>query len=383
MSTSDTIYMFTIVYLINQLRKSGPVHVLKGTIENLDREKFHPVIIKFMQDDKKRSITHEFIQMGVEVYEMNLSFIELELKTSKVAHKLDALLRKIAPDIIHTHGYHPVLVASKLKYVCPKIETLHCICKENFISIHGFWIGYWMNLRYINCLRKMDCLVAISKTVQKFYKQLFPMMNVQSIYNGVNINNFNLLENKDELRKKLNIDASVVFVVIGTLSKGKDPETVIKAFKKASLNMSDVNMSLLFIGQGVLKERCLRLIGDDDRIKLVGYVFNVPDYLGAADFSICASHSEGFGLNFIESVIAGVPVISSKIGPFEEFVNLYNQLNLLQFSPGNVDQLADKICKAVESIHSIEMASAQHDASLRFSATRMAESYMNLYLDLL
>ena len=141
----------------------------RNIIQNLDRNHYKPIIIKFMQDDINRSITDKFLELDVDIYEMNLSFWSLELRTYTVAKKLDLLLLEIAPDVIHTHGYHPVLVASLLKYRVPKVETLHCISKEDYPLSKGFFVGNWMNLRYLKSLQSIDYCAAISKTVCEFY----------------------------------------------------------------------------------------------------------------------------------------------------------------------------------------------------------------------
>ena len=375
--------MKTIVYIVNQLRKSGPIHVLKSIVSNLDRNLFCPVVIKFMHDDKKRSITHEFLQMGVDVYEMGLSFWDLELRTSYVASKLKVLLEDIHPDILHTHGYHPVLVTSRLKDICPKIETLHCISSEYYISSKGILVGHWMDWRYLKCLSHMDSCVAISNTVLRFYQKKLLPFDISMIYNGIKTHNFLESPNRTDLRKKNGMNNSaLIFVVVGTLSKGKDPETVIKAFSIASDIVGEDKIELFFLGQGPLLNKCLELVGNRKNIKLVGYVFNVMEYLLAADCSICASHSEGFGLNFIESILAGVPVISSRIGSFCEFTNLYKQLKTLQFDPANSKELACKIVQFVNNPHIIDMENIVKDASIRFSEEKMGHSYMKLYYEL-
>ena len=116
-----------IVYIVNQLRRSGPMIVLHDIIRHMDRTLFTPIIIKLMEDDPDRTMTSKFLSMNVEVISCHYSFIDLELKTAKVAHTLDQLLKKRQISIIHTHGYHPVLVASHMKLNAIKIETLHCI----------------------------------------------------------------------------------------------------------------------------------------------------------------------------------------------------------------------------------------------------------------
>ena len=371
--------MLKIVYLINQLRQSGPVNVLRNIIQNLDRNHYKPIIIKFMQDDINRSITDKFLELDVDIYEMNLSFWSLELRTYTVAKKLDLLLLGIAPDVIHTHGYHPVLVASLLKYKVPKVETLHCISKESFLLSKGFFVGNWMNFRYLRSLRSMDYFAAISKTVCDFYSRKVKR-DVIVIYNGIEVDDNRSKPCRDNLYTSLKIPkADVIFIVVGTLSKGKDPETIIKAFKLALKSGIKRNMQLIFLGMGPLMDKCKSLSEGNSNIEFRGYVFNVFDYLKVADFSICASHSEGFGLNYIESLMAGTPVISSKIGPFNEFSTLYPQLAQLQFTPGNVSELADKMILAVNTVKQQEMKEISLDVCNRFSAKTMTISYMRLY----
>ena len=101
----------TIVYIINQLRKSGPVEVLYNLVKNLHRFSVTPVIIRMMEDDTDRSITPAFKELGIEVLEFSYSFIDLELRTRWVAQSLEQLFVGRKVDLIHTHGYHPVLVA--------------------------------------------------------------------------------------------------------------------------------------------------------------------------------------------------------------------------------------------------------------------------------
>ena len=76
----------TIIYIVNQLRKSGPVEVLYNLVKNLRRFSFTPVIIRMMEDDTDRSITSAFKELGIEVFEFSYSFIDLELRTRWVAH---------------------------------------------------------------------------------------------------------------------------------------------------------------------------------------------------------------------------------------------------------------------------------------------------------
>ena len=161
----------TIVYIINQLRKSGPVEVLYNLVKNLHRFSVTPVIIRMMEDDTDRSITPAFKELGIEVLEFSYSFIDLELRTRWVAQSLEQLFVGRKVDLIHTHGYHPVLVASYMHLDCPKIETMHCICQEDFVSSKGKILGTYMNWRYLRHLKRLDAGVDISETGKMFYEK--------------------------------------------------------------------------------------------------------------------------------------------------------------------------------------------------------------------
>ena len=96
-----------------------------------------------------------------------------------------------------------------------------------------------------------------------------------------------------------------------------------------------------------------------------------------ADFSICASHSEGFGQNYIEALMCGCVVLSSKIPVFLEFSSYYPELKKLQFNVSNQKELAIAINNAVSN--NINIDKIREDAIDRFSAVKMSRNYMQLY----
>ena len=372
----------TIVYIINQLRKSGPVEVLYNLVKNLHRFSVTPVIIRMMEDDTDRSITPAFKELGIEVLEFSYSFIDLELRTRWVAQSLEQLFVGRKVDLIHTHGYHPVLVASYMHLDCPKIETMHCICQEDFVSSKGKILGTYMNWRYLRHLKRLDAGVAISETGKMFYEKKLGGFSVLRIYNGVDVSKFNIREGvpQREWREKLDLPKDyIIFVVVGTVRKIKDPRTVIKAFLGLPDNIRERSL-LLFLGKGNLLEECKQLAKGCPSIVFKGYTFNVDEYLKAADYAICASRSEGFGLSCVEALMTGVPVIASDIGPFREFTAGYPELQNLHFPVGRVDLLRDKMKYAFG--HPIEIIAVANEIRDRFSTDRMVGNYVKLYQSL-
>lgn len=371
--------MKVVAFLINQLRKSGPVNVLYDLVANIDRTRYKPIVIKLMTDDPNKNITTKFEEIGIEVIGFKFSFWDLELRTKRVAHIIgDCLLEKRVV-LLHSHGYHPLLISSYVNLDIIKLDTQHCISIDSFRASRGRIIGTYMHYRYVYRLKKISAAVSISKSVKDYYSHFnFPIL-IHMIYNGVNMEQFVLgVQDKKYWKKKLGFaNVNLLIVVVGHLSKLKDPLLVVKAY----ISMVDQgylkNSSLLFCGAGSEEKECKALAQNYSQIIFKGYVFNVADYLRAADVSICASHSEGFGLNYIEALASGALVLSSKIPTFNEFSQIYPLLQKYQFDKGNQKELEEVLMRVEKKTENID--SLMNNVITNFSSIRMAMEYMDLY----
>ena len=372
--------MKSIIYIITQLANAGPTRVLYDIIKHLDCTRYNPIVYKLTKDIPSRDITPKFIELKAEVREFNFSYWKMELQTKKCAAEVREALKQYEAPILHVHGYHPVLISSFLEEY-PSIVTLHNISAEDYLLTFGFFQGKYMQWRYMRALKKISMYVAISDSVKMAYRGILDEVKLTRIYNGSSIN-WNEKYSKRELRMRLGLPIDKrIFVTVGALSKRKDPMTIIRAFQHLTLKEKVNNYLLLFIGVGDKEQVCRDLIGDNENIQLLGYKFNVEDYFHAADYSICASHSEGFGLNFVESLMCGTLVIGSVIPPFLEFMNIAPELKEYSFTPGNEMELVSVIRKKMElsSINTEQIAWLFQD---EFSATSMSSNYMSLYQEI-
>ncbi len=372
--------MKTVVYLINQLKRSGPVNVLYNIVANLDYTEYKPIIIKLMQDDPAKSVTGLFEAQGIEVIGFNFSFWDLELRTIKVAEKINSCLCKFNADILHSHGYHPLLISSYIKKDILKIDTQHCISIDSFRSSRGYIVGTYMHYRYRERLKKVTVGVAISESVKEYYHKSLPDLSQTLIYNGIDVVKFDMQNyDKSYWKEKIGVSGSqVLYVVVGHLSKLKNPLYVIKTFTSLLDKGFLRNTTLLFCGSGTEENKCKRLAYKYPQIIFKGFVPNVSDYLRAADVSICASKSEGFGLNFIEALASNALVLSNLIPAFNEFSSIYPKLQKYQFSTQCQESLESRLCE-IEREGLEDINDVVDDVKNRFSATQMALEYMKLY----
>lgn len=65
-----------------------------------------------------------------------------------------------------------------------------------------------------------------------------------------------------------------------------------------------------------MKEKLEKLIVDNNlekHVKLIGYRTNLERFVKMSDIVVSASLREGLGLNLIEAMLCGKPVVGSKI----------------------------------------------------------------------
>ena len=168
---------------------------------------------------------------------------------------------------------------------------------------------------------------------------------------------------------------------IGRLTKQKDHITLLKAMK---LVLKKIQCNLLIIGDGSERKNIYKFIKDNDlenNVNLLGYKSNPWKYLSRSDLFVLSSIWEGFGNVIVESMILGVPVISSDCnsGPSEILVDgKYGDL----FEIRDYNKLSELILKEYNSREnknkSYLIAQRSNNFSINEISRRYAESFEKL-----
>ena len=216
---------------------------------------------------------------------------------------------------------------------------------------------------------------------------------------------------KDSLVNKLSIDAKMINVVynpaadekiidlsleitddysfknytivnIGRLTRQKDHLTLLKAFK---LVIKETKCNLLIIGEGSERQNIENYIRNNDLenyVKLLGYKSNPWKYLSRSNLFVLSSIWEGFGNVIVESMLLGIPVISSrcKSGPAEildngKYGNLYDIYDH--------NKLSELILHEISSKELENSSNIAKKRSKDFSIDKITESYIKSFEELL
>lgn len=289
--------------------------------------------------------------------------------------RLNQLLDELKPDVIHSQGARADSIVSQLSGV--RLCTQRNDPFQDYVMKFGNVVGYGLALRHVYALRRMPQVVSCSTAIQRVLAEY--KVNSVVINNGVDVEHFSspLPGNGVRFYRRID-DGRLLAVVVGELSKRKDPLTVLRALAAGA----KARWKVLFVGDGPLKDSCLKYVQDSDleeAVSFCGQVADVRPYLRAADIQLSASWGEGYPNSVLEAFSVGLPAVLSDIEPHREVsVDMPGMIDF--FTPGDHKMLARTLQRWRPSC-TREMV--RKGAVERLSSDRMVEQYIELYSSLI
>lgn len=362
--------MIPIVYIVSNLSNKGPIIILRNLIINLRKDLFTPIIITLSPESPNNSLKVDFEKLDVKIFSLNLNRFSGYIFGFA---KLREFLKEIKPGIVHNHGFRPDIFIKKGE-LFPVVSTLHNIPSEDYTMEYGSFLGKAMSFFHVKALKKIDRVIACSKTIEESLKSIH---NKISIQNGVEMSNIiRSFSSKQDLG--LPLDKKII-ISIGSLSKRKDPITVIDGFINSKAYYCSV---LLFLGNGDTIDECKRRSLNHPNIIFKGQVDNVAEYLNCADLFVSASLSEGLPNAVLEAMLYKVPVCLSSIPQHKEILDMDSNAGKY-FDVKNSVELSIKIDELLFSKDILNFQKAAYGLiSNHFNASRMTKDYEELYLTL-
>ncbi len=258
-------------------------------------------------------------------------------------------------------------------------------------SFHGF---YSVN-SYSTIMTKGERVIAVSQTVYDHIIKNYgiPVSKISLIHGGVDTRYFDSQKIDDKrvqaIRSAWNITNSdkPILLLPGRLTSWKGQDVFIESLAR----LKDRNFTALCVGEveensyytRKLKEK-IQQYNLEGNVRLPGHCTDMPAAMLVADVVVSASSSqpEAFGKVAIEAMIMGRPVIATRQGGSLETV-LEGKTGWL-VNPSDAEDLAGAI---EEALGDHELREQYGQAGRRwveekFTACRMCEKTVDLYLDL-
>lgn len=280
-------------------------------------------------------------------------------------------VRDERPDIVHTHLVHADLygAAAATLLRVPVVSSRH--------NDDRYLLGPFRHVDRAFA-RPARRIIAISDAVHRFLVTVgLPREKIVTVHYGLD----ELPEAACEVQPEdLGIapDAPVV-LAIGRLTEQKDHPTLLRAFARA--HTRHPRAVLVILGIGPLEAETRRLsdeLGLGESVLLPGRL-EIRDWLERADLFVHTSRWEGFGLVLLEAMLAGLPVVATRVSAVPEVVS--DGESGLLLAPGDDTGIGDALAALLDDparARALGLAGLEraHD---RFSVARMADRTIAVY----
>jgi len=351
--TSKVVYK-----LSNLLNKYIPNVIVAFESENKNLE-FIPIKKTFLNN-----INNLLLKQFLIVPYFNIKTYKLSNKLTKdknnivISHGFESL----NGDIIHLHSISYVAFKQKLK-------------NRDYKAI--FYPLYYYNIwREFFIMKRFKQVITISNQDKEDVIKYFniPENRVNVIHNGVDIEQFQVVENKKDLRKELGIEDTFTIIFVGHYYKNKGLMFLIDSLEY----LKDKKINCLIIGQDnptIYKEKAEKL-GVLDKIQFLGLRTDVNKLMSASDVFVLPTYNEPFGLVGVEALASGVPILMTKTqGPKDYLEDGINGF----FIKRDAKDIAQKIEKLyLDKVLLQEMALKARESSLKFSWENVAKKYLEV-----
>ena len=367
-----------VIQIIARMNVGGPAVIVADLMRSIDSSKVEQVLITGYCDSNEADY---------------LETVATDIKATRIAglgrsvslvsdirafFALVAMIKKIAPDVIHTHtakaGVLGRLAAILAGRSAKRVHTFHGHL------LHGYFSGWKVKLviaieKFL--AKRTDVLVAVGNQVKEDllaagigksdqYRVFFPgLVEPKKI-------------SKDVARQQFAMDAGDIYVAyVGRMTAIKRPDRLLNT--AAEIKTRNLPVKFIVAGEGDLFEATKH---DSERRELpvtfLGWRKDIGALFAASDIAILTSDNEGIPLTLIQAAQASLPIVATDVGSISDIV--VHEVNgyLVDSEPA---ALADALQKlAIDPVLRQIMGDAGRERTSRyFSLEKMCADHTELY----
>lgn len=318
-----------------------------------------------------------FVKDGVQIEMINIpcgnipknilySIGELSLRIlySKIRRKYGT------PHIIHAHFTHIGYIVNRVF----KKSNVSIVVTEHSSLIHKKNIEERLYNIAKHTYENSDRVIAVSASLS------------DSIYQRFNINAIvipNIVNTEIFTHKVTKRDNLFHITSTGSLIRTKRMDVLIDAFYKAFSKSSSIHLHIF--GDGVERNSLERKIAEynlEKNVHLMGIQPRqiIAEHLQNSDCFVLASQSETFGVAYIEALATGVPVVATKCGGPEDYINKKNGILV---DKDDVTSLSKALKDIYVNINIYNRKMISEDTKKYFSQTIVAQKLVDIYSQIL
>ncbi len=354
-----------ILYVITGLGMGGAEKVVCDLADQMV-EKGHEVKIAYLTGDKL--VTPK--SPNIEIIYLALNGVNSLIPASFRYRKL---LKKFRPDIVHSHMVH-ANIFSRLNRLNNSIPKLICTAHNSNEGGKIRMLAY----KYTTPLSDINTNVSGEASQALIDKGAFAKDNLITVYNGIDLNKFNIDKTKNDF---VSLDQNLINCIsVGRFNEQKDYPNLLNAIALLDKKL-EVSIKFQIAGDGVLRSELECLINKlnlNDCVELLGNREDIPKLLSNSKFFILSSKHEGLPTVVIEAMACGCFVIATDCGGTAEIMGDTGILVPPQDSQALAQAMQQALSLTDEQIE-VNNKRARKRIEELFSLEKSVEKWLEIY----
>ena len=389
--SQNTAKKIIIVRVISRLNIGGPsIHTILLT-EGLDKKLFKTYLLSGKPDVSEGDMSYL-----AEAKDISIEYIpemgrEIGFNDFVAFFKIFKFLRRIKPDIIHTHAAKAGTLgrlAAIFSGVPTRIHTFHGHIFDGYFN--PLKTRFFMTIE--KCLSLFtDKIIVVSESVKDEVTNKFrivPRNKCAVIKLGLDLSEF--LDNdglKGRFRSRLKVDEKTFLVgIIGRLVPIKNHKMFLAAAKRLKELEPSLKIKFVIVGDGELNgaiTKSVHELGLDDDIVFTGWLKDLSEVYADLDVVALTSLNEGTPVALIEAMASGKPVIATNVGGVKDIV--LNGNNGFLIRSDDAGEFADKLALLLkdEGMRLKMGAFGRNFVKTDYSKERLMDDMEKLYKELI
>lgn len=326
-----------ILHVFDKMDRGGAETFIMNIYRTINREKIQFDFVVFQKE--KGDYDEEIDALGGHIYHLP------KFKMYNYFHfkKSWNLFLKEHPEYKVIHGHAQGSAGIYLK--CAKKSGLHTICHSHTTQFGNGLMGIIKKVIQLPIRKYADELFACGKeaAIALYGKKNYEQNNVTIINNSVDFNYLMQKENKEELKKKYQLEKAFVIGHVGRLIPVKNHNFMLDFMKEVIKIREDA--VLIFIGKGELEQELKKKVQEEkleENVIFMGLRSDVLTILKVMDVFVFPSLYEGLPLSLVEAQGTGIRcLISNRV---TKDVQISNKVEFLPIN--DVKLWAERICAA-------------------------------------
>ncbi len=293
--------------------------------------------------------------------------------------RLDKLIKKINPDLIHIQSTVPTFSLSGI-YLAKKYKvllTLHGYFKEEYkfhTGVEKIFNRFLSTPLEKRALKKIPNIITVCPQIKEMIQKI-TQSNIFVVPNGIDVKAIQAF-------KPIKTRTNHTIFYIGVLNKRKGVDDLIRAIPLVKNEIKDIKLYIAGTGPDLNKLKNLtKNLNIEENVKFLGFISeeNKFSYMKSTDIFVLATYWESFPLVLLEAMACEKPIITTDVAgnPFA----VIDGSNGFLVKPGNWRQISEKLIYLFKNEEMIKrMGEESKKRAIMFDWSIIAQQTRDIYL---